>query len=264
MNPIVRGIPLLLSVGASWSAMACDEGRLLEDQPADFVNLAEIDPSIRVAGVYATETNFIGDEVTGYDEPACLLTRPAAEALSAAQQKLSGSGLTLLVFDCYRPQQAVNQFMEWATDGGGGDDDDDDGRAVSPLKQKYHPRLSREDLIDDVYIAGCSGHSRGSTVDLTITYRPGAEDLSEIEQLAGCDASFDGRPKGVDMGTGFDCFDERSHTESDDMPFHVQENRRMLKRLMEAEGFRNYEREWWHYTLNNEPYPDTRFDFEVE
>ena len=257
-------LTLLLSVSL-WPGLvwACDQGDLVQQRPENFVSLADIGAEagvrIPVIGVYADSDNFLGESVNGYEDPICLLARPAAMALVNAQQQLSGSGLSLLIFDCYRPQQAVDHFMAWADAGADDDDDSDDAE-----KSRYYPKFTREDLIDDVYIAECSGHSRGSTVDLTIVYQPGSDGDIDSEHLLGCDASFDGRPKGIDMGTGFDCFDPTSHTENRKQPFHVLENRRMLKRLMESAGFRNYEKEWWHYTLKDEPYPETRFDFPVE
>lgn len=244
------------------AAMACDQGEVQDERPSDFVSLAEVDSSIPVLGVYADDNNFLGEEVEGYDSAVCLLTQPAAEALASAQKQLQGSGLTLVVFDCYRPQQAVDHFMEWVEDEPDVDDDDDAGYLVD--KKRYYPNLSRQQLKEQAYIAECSGHTRGSTVDLTITYAPGADSSFDYSHLVGCDASFDGIPKGLDMGTGFDCFDPASNTERKGLPFHALENRRMLKRLMEAAGFKNYEREWWHYSLRNEPYQELRFDFLVE
>ena len=148
----------------------------------------------------------------------CLLTQPAAQALAAVQRDLRGEGLGLRVYDCYRPQRAVDRFMRWAADLG-------DQRT----KPTFYPRVAKQELIARGYIAERSGHSRGSTVDLTLV---GA----------------DGAP--LEMGTPFDLFDERSHTESPAVPAAARANREKLRAAMERRGFRNLAVEWWHYTLD--------------
>jgi D-alanyl-D-alanine dipeptidase len=161
----------------------------------------------------------------------CLLTRPAAQALAAVQQDLRSSGLGLRVYDCYRPQRAVDHFVRWAADPG-------DQRT----RETFYPRVPKQELIARGYIAERSGHSRGSTVDVTLV-------------------AADGAP--LEMGTPFDLFDERSHTASLAVPAEARANRERLRAAMERRGFRNLAVEWWHYTLADEPYPDRGFDVPV-
>ncbi|MCC3767530.1 M15 family metallopeptidase [Streptomyces sp. UNOC14_S4] len=225
-------------------------------RPKDFVALSEVDPTIVQEMRYFTGHNFTGHRVDGYRRPVCLLTRPAAEALHRAQRALLPQGYSLKVYDCYRPQRAVDDFVAWAKDLG-------DQR----MKQEFYPRVDKTRLFDDGYIAAKSGHSRGSTMDLTLVrlparptrpYRPG-------EPLVPCYA-----PKGqrfpdnsVDMGTGFDCFDTLAHTLDPRVRGAQREHRLLLKSTMERAGFTNLPEEWWHYTLRGEPFPDTYFDFPV-
>jgi D-alanyl-D-alanine dipeptidase len=149
----------------------------------------------------------------------------------------TSQGLTLLVFDCYRPKRAVRQFMRWAAD-------DADQRT----KETYYPRVSKRELLSGGYVAERSGHSRGSTVDLTLA-RP-CEDGGHAVPL--------------DMGTSFDFFDPSSNYSSDEVTPAQRENRRRLRELMERHGFRGFEPEWWHFTLAGEPYPRRYFDVPIE
>jgi D-alanyl-D-alanine dipeptidase len=173
----------------------------------------------------------VGAPIDGYERPVCLLTEPAAQALAAVQRDLRAAGLGLRVYDCYRPQRAVDHFLRWAADLG-------DQRT----KATFYPRVAKQELIARGYIAERSGHSRGSTVDVTLV---GA----------------DGAP--LEMGTPFDLFDERSHTDSQEVPDAARANRAKLRAAMERRGFRNLAVEWWHYTLEGEPYPERRFDTPV-
>lgn len=190
-------------------------------------------PGIRTEMRYAGADNFTGAPVPGYEAPRCLLLRPAAAALARVQASLQAEGLALLVYDCYRPVRAVQAFMRWA---------------ASPddpvLKARWHPRVDRSALVPE-YIADSSGHSRGASVDLT---------------FARCDAA--GACVPLDMGTPFDFFDPAAHT---DAPVTAAQrgNRDRLRAAMEAGGFRNYPREWWHYTLHPEPDAATAYDFPV-
>ncbi len=176
---------------------------------------------------YTTTDNFIGRPVDGYNAPICYLTLQSAQALIKVQQQLQKEGLTLRIFDCYRPQQAVDHFVRWAQD-----------LNDTRMKRLYYPDVAKKDLFNDGYIAAKSGHSRGSTVDLTID--------------------------GLDMGTPFDFFDPRSHTASQAVTKKQHENRMRLKKVMEENGFQNYAEEWWHYTLKNEPFKARYFHFPVE
>ena len=186
---------------------------------------------------YHSSYNFVGKPIEGYVQPKCLLTEPAADALAAVQKQAQQRGMTLKIFDCYRPQRAVDHFVAWA------EDLEDTG-----MKSVFYPSVNKADLFDKGYIAAKSGHSRGSTVDLTLVALDGTSgDIGEL-----------------DMGTPFDFFDPLSHTDSPEVGDTVRKNRLLLKTLMTAQGFENLPEEWWHYTLADEPYPDTYFDVPVE
>jgi D-alanyl-D-alanine dipeptidase len=146
--------------------------------------------------------------------------------LQNVQSELQKEGFTLKVFDCYRPQRAVDHFVRWAKD-----------LNDTKMKSTYYPNVDKKDLFKDGYIAAKSGHSRGSTLDLTI--------------------------EGFDMGTPFDFFDPRSHTMTETVTQQQHKNRMTLKRVMERNGFKNYAEEWWHYTLKEEPFKETYFDFAI-
>ncbi len=200
--------------------------------PAEFVRLKEIDPSIRQEMRYYGDNNFIGTPIDGYRKPECWLSRPAAEALAKAQKAAKPKGLTFKVFDCYRPQRAVDHFVRWAKD-----------LADEKQKRVFYPKVEKSRLFQDGYIASRSGHSRGATVDLTLAKETGVE---------------------LDMGTPFDFFDPTAHTASPKIAKPAKENRATLVALLAQAGFRNYEKEWWHYTFEPEPFPETYFDFPVD
>lgn len=224
--------------------------------PADFVSLRSVDPTILQDIRYTTTHNFVGERVDGYRQPLCLLTRPAAEALHSAQQKLLRRGYTLKVYDCYRPQRAVDHFGRWA-------EDLDDQR----MKAEFYPRVDKARLFADGYIAERSGHSRGSTVDLTLVRLPALPTRPYVpgERLTPCHAPRGERfpDNSVDMGTGYDCFDTLSHTADPRISAAQHRNRQFLKGTLEAVGFVNYSAEWWHFTYATESHPDTYFDFPV-
>ncbi|TXS46066.1 D-alanyl-D-alanine dipeptidase [Streptomyces sp. uw30] len=224
--------------------------------PKDFVALRTVDPTIVQEMRYFTPHNFVGERIDGYRQPLCILTRPAAQALHKAQQRLLRQGYTLKVYDCYRPQRAVDHFVRWA------EDLDDEA-----MKDEFYPNVDKTRLFLDGYIAEKSGHSRGSTMDLTIVKLPAKPTRPYLpgEPLVPCYA-----PKGerfpdnsVDMGTGFDCFDTLSLTLDPRIQGEQRANRLLLKSTLEALGFVNLAEEWWHYTYKPEPYPDTFFDFPV-
>lgn len=200
--------------------------------PTNFVYLKDLDPSIYQEIRYAGTSNFIGRPIPGYKKPRCILTQNAAQALLKVQNELIKNSLSLKIFDCYRPQKSVDHFSAWAKD-------------VSDQKMKasYYPEVSKDQLFNLGYIASRSGHSRGSTVDLTLI----REDKSE-----------------VDMGTPFDFFSPLSHTENSSVTPEQKKNRLFLKSAMEKHGFINLPEEWWHYTLKREPFLDQYFDFDVE
>ena len=220
--------------------------------PPGFAALGDVDPTIRQDMRYATRHNFVGRRIRGYRDPVCILTRPAAMALKRAQDALRPRGYTLKVYDCYRPQRAVDQFVRWARRTG-------DQR----MKREFYPRVDKSRLFADGYIAERSGHSRGSTVDLTLVRLPARKQPPFTGKLVPCFSERRYRDNSVNMGTGYDCFDTLAHTRDPRIRGRARANRLLLKRTMEDAGFENYENEWWHYTLASEPYPDRYFDFPV-
>lgn len=220
---------LLLFLALTRSVMALPDG---------FVYLKDVDPSILQDMKYLTQDNFIGRPVAGYEAPQCIMTLSAAKALAKAQHtlKLQHPSLSLKIFDCYRPQTAVNDFIEWSKD-----------IKDQKMKNQYYPRVNKADFFTLGYVAAKSGHTRGSTVDLTIVQ-------SEPDQNS----------KELAMGTRFDFMDELSHSLSEHIQGKPRENRLLLRNIMQEAGFNPYEYEWWHFTLKNEPFPDTYFDFPVK
>lgn len=188
----------------------------------DFVDAAKAIPAAIIDMRYAGKENFVGEAIDGYRKPKCLLTRPAAEALSRASVELEGMGLHFRIYDCYRPQRAGDQFARWAANGD------------QSTKSAYYPNIEKSRLFAEGYIAERSGHSRGSTIDLTI--------------------------EGLEMGGPYDFFDPISNTADPRPSEAARANRLLLKLLMEKHGFRSYALEWWHFTLAEEPFPDAYFD----
>lgn len=193
-----------------------------------FVDATSFAPTLVVDLRYATPENFVGTRVDGYEAPLCLLSVPAARALAAAQGALEADGLGLIVWDCYRPQRAVDHFVGWSQE-----------PAEPSAAARHHPNVTKSELFARGYIAARSGHSRGSTVDVGLV-RLGDGAL-------------------LDCGTPFDFFDPRSHVDAD-VPTEARRHRQILHEAMQANGWAPYPEEWWHFTLRNEPYPDTYFD----
>jgi D-alanyl-D-alanine dipeptidase len=189
-------------------------------------------PGIRWDAKYATWDNFTGKPVDGYWVNRIVATTALCEALERAREAAASRGFGLLLWDGYRPQRAVNCFIRWA-------EQPEDGRT----KLRYHPNIDRTGVLAGGYIAARSGHSRGSTVDLTLYHTSSGE-------LAA-------------MGGDYDLMDPVSHHDAPWITAAEAANRRQLHAIMTACGFRAYEREWWHYTLDDEPYPDTYFDFPI-
>jgi D-alanyl-D-alanine dipeptidase len=181
---------------------------------------------------YFGGNNFVGQRIDGYERPRCLLSVPAANALAAIERDLAVNGLGLKVLDCYRPQRAVAHFVRWA-------------QRIGDVKHKreFYPDVNKRDLFKDGYITDRSGHSRGSTVDLTLVRRA------------------DGRE--LDMGSPFDFFSPKSWPSDRSVSGEAQKNRARLAGAMTRGGFRPYDKEWWHFTLINEPFPDRYFNFPV-
>jgi len=222
-----------------------------------FVSLQDVDPTIVVEMRYLTAHNFMGRRVPGYRENVCLLTRQAAAALAEAQRVVRREGYTLKVYDCYRPQRSVDAFVRWAKDL-------DDER----MKREFYPRVEKRVLFKEGYIASQSGHSRGSTVDLTLVKLPPRrqERYHRGDRLRDCAASVRRRFRDntIDMGTGYDCFDPLAHPYNARLRGKVRLNRLRLREPMIAAGFKGLATEWWHFTLKDERYRETFFDFPME
>jgi D-alanyl-D-alanine dipeptidase len=224
--------------------------------PEGFVYLRDIAPTIAQDIRYAGSHNFVGRPIRGYLAAECILSEPAARALGAVQRKLSEKKLSLIVWDCYRPKRAVDDFLQWSKD-----------PTHSEMKAEFYPRADKEELFAAGYLARRSAHSRGSTVDLGIvpTTFSSAPPPNPPQSLATCTS-----PKGerfedgtIDFGTGYDCLDALANTSNGRAGATALRNRQTLKSYMQGAGFRPYAREWWHFEFINEPFHRGGFDFEV-
>ena len=199
-----------------------------------FVLVSEAVPDVILEIRYHSTFNFVGARVDGYDEPLAVLTCEAADALKKASDAAMTLGYRLKVYDAFRPQRAVDHFVRWAEDA-----------SAQEMKPYFSPEVDKSRLFDEGYIARRSGHGRGSTVDVTL-----------VDMMSGTD---------LDMGGAFDYFGMRSHPDCTEGLTEKQiENRMLLQKLMTNAGFRPLDSEWWHFTLINEPYPDTCFDFPLQ
>ena len=197
-----------------------------------FVSIGEVIPDALLDVRYYTTYNFVGARIDGYEQPFVLLTKEAATALKRVSDDLLARGLRLVIYDAYRPQRAVDHFVYWAED-----------VADDRMKAVFYPEVDKADLFERGFIAKRSGHSRGSTVDLTL--------LNEKTGSL------------VDMGGPFDFFGELSHPDYTGVTPEQHANRMLLREAMLKHGFKPLRTEWWHFTLRDEPYPDTYFDFPV-
>ena len=204
-----------------------------EEKPDNFVYVTEIIPNIKQDIRYFGQNNFVGRPIAGYIRPVCLLTSAAAYALLKVQIELNKQGLGLLVYDCYRPQMAVNDFIVWSQNS-----------EDQTTKGFFYPNIDKRNLFKLNYIARRSGHTRGSTVDLTLV------DLKNNSVL--------------DMGTPFDFLDPLSHPNNRDITATQFKNRMLLRSSMIKFGFMPIQTEWWHFTLKNEPYKNTYFNFLID
>lgn len=201
--------------------------------PNGFVYIDEIIEDCIVDAKYAGFDNFMGRPVKGYEKPYVICSEEVAEGLVKASDILRGQGYLLIIFDSYRPQRAVEDFIIWAED------------LEDQLRKEYHyPNIEKSDLFGKGYIAARSGHTRGAAVDLS---------LFDIEA--------DGE---LDMGTCFDFLDELSRHGAKGITSGQEKNREILRQAMIDAGFKAYKKEWWHYAIDPEPYPDTYFDFPVK
>ncbi|HGJ5877462.1 MAG TPA: M15 family metallopeptidase [Arsenophonus sp.] len=203
--------------------------------PSDFVNVQNEIPEIKTDIRYFNGNNFIGRRINGYNEPVCLMTKLATESLKKVVHVLYPLGLTLKVYDCYRPQRAVNDFISWSQE-----------FHNQSMKTVFYPNVEKSKLFKEGYIAKKSAHSRGSTVDLAI------EPINQYSPS-----------KVINFGTPFDFFDQKSSFLCQNLSVQARTNRLLLNLLMTSAGFKGYDKEWWHFTLINEPYPNTYFDFPV-
>lgn len=201
------------------------------DDSSGFVNLSEVVPDIIMEVRYHSTYNFVGERIDGYEVPCVLMTREAAVALKAVSDDLKAKGYRLKVYDAYRPQMAVDHFMRWAENND------------TSMKKYFYPKIAKDRIIPEGYVARKSGHSRGSTIDLTL-----------FDMKTG---------KEVDMGGTFDYFGELSHPDYKKITKAQYKNRMILRDAMIKRGFKPLEEEWWHFTLKDEPYPDTYFTFPV-
>ena len=208
------------------------EGVTLSGDASDFVLLSEAVPDAILEIRYYSTYNFVGERIDGYEEPLAFLTKEAAAALKEVSDDLVEQGYRLKIYDAYRPQEAVTHFVNWAMD-----------PEDTKMKEYFYPELDKDVLFPQVYIAEHSGHSRGSTVDLTLF------DMTTEKE--------------VDMGGTFDYFGELSHPDYTGITEEQYTNRMILRETMMEHGFRPLAEEWWHFTLDHEPYPDTYFTFPV-
>lgn len=211
-----------------------NKGSNLDDNvPDDFVELRSLQPLIHTDVKYASSDNFVGRPIDGYKAAKIFLTRMAADSLHKAVQLLNPLGYGVIIYDGYRPQKAVDMFVRWCTVPGD-----------TTTKNAYYPEITKSRLFDEGYIASKSGHSRGSTVDLGLVYKS----TGEV----------------VDMGTPYDFFGIESAPFYHKLSVNHSKKRLILRNAMLLAGFEPLETEWWHFTLRDEPYPDTYFDFDIE
>ena len=206
---------------------------VVSELPWDFVSLSEGIPEVMLDIRYYSTFNFIGDRINGYERPAAYLTIPAAAALKKVCEECLSRGYRVKIFDAYRPQRAVEHFMSWSKD-------------LEDLRMKkyFYPDLTKDQIIIEGYVLERSGHSRGSTIDLTLFDMDSGRDL--------------------DMGGTFDFFGKESHPDFKGVTSEQHANRMFLRSVMAKQGFDPVDNEWWHFTLRDEPYPDTYFDFPVK
>ena len=237
----MSGAIFALTLGIAAGFVSPAQSAPQEALPPGFVYLRDVDPTIEQNMRYAGYDNFVGHPLPGYDAPECVLRREAAAALKQVQADLKASNLKLKVYDCYRPTRAVRAMAQWAGD----------GRAGST--KRYYPKLQKQNLFALGYIASRSEHSAGTTVDLSMVEidHPPVAPFDRNASYGACTGPAAQRSPddSIDMGTGYDCFDVASHTAS---PAITPEQRRWRNQLVSAmgkRGFRNYHREWWHFTL---------------
>ena len=201
--------------------------------PTGFVYARDVINDLDIELRYFSVNNFVGDTIEGYHSNKLIITKETADKLMLVQEELQSQNLCLKVYDGYRPQRAVNHFIRWARD-----------LNDTINKSQFYPDVAKANLFKEEYIASRSGHSRGSTLDLTI-----------INVITG---------EPLDMGSPYDFFGQQSWVDYQSISETQKMNRQLLQTVMLKHGFRNYPKEWWHFTLRGEPFPETYFDFVVE
>lgn len=235
-NILTIALMFCASLTIIMTLMSCSSVPIYKPLPEGFVYVRDIIPDIILEMRYCSARNFTGQPVDGYIKPKAILTVEAAESLKKVQTELREYGLSLKIFDAYRPQQAVDCFIKWAHK-----PEDHKTKAL------YYPNELKENLFKNDYISAKSGHSRGSTVDLTLIYIDKKKSDAEL-----------------DMGSKFDYFGKESWGNYANCTPMQKANRLLLKLIMEKHGFNPYPYEWWHFTLKDEPFPNTYFNFPVE
>lgn len=225
----MKKIVMMLNLLICFSTPAIAE--TISTDKSDFAEISSVIADAAFDIRYYSPNNFTGNKINGYKAPRAYLTKEALTALAKAADDLRQQGYRLLIWDSYRPQKAVDNFVKWIND------------ENDPGDKSFYPELEKSDLLAGNYIMAKSGHTRGSTVDLTIIKKDGGF---------------------VDMGGTFDLFSEISHPDYQNLTDEQKNNRKILRDAMVKAGFNPLDSEWWHFTLKDEPYPDTYFDFDVE
>ena len=232
MKYIKIGIVVLLMTNILHGCTQTKNEYNYSDDSSDFVLVSEVIPDAILEIRYYTDYNFVGERIDGYEEPLAFLTKEAAEALKKVSDELMAQGYRLKIYDAYRPQKAVDHFVRWAKD-----------LEDTKMKEYFYPELEKDVIFPLGYILEHSGHTRGSTVDLTIVDKDTKED--------------------IDMGGTFDYFGELSHPDYKGITDEQFNNRMILREAMLKYGFNPLDEEWWHFTLKDEPYPNTYFTFPI-
>ena len=222
---------ILLTVLLLFSFAQCNFATQISCDKSDFAPISSVIDDAAFDIRYYSSNNFTGNRIDGYKAPVPYMTKQSLDALAIAAANLRKQGYRLLIWDSYRPQKAVDNFVRWINN------------PEDPGDKTFYPELKKSDLVKGGYIAEKSGHTRGSTVDLTPIKK---------------DGSF------VYMGGTFDLFSEISHPDYKKLTREQKKNRKILYNAMIKAGFKGIDSEWWHFTLKDEPYPDTYFDFDVE
>ena len=223
---------LFLLTAALLCISSCNQAVIPQEDSSGFVAIADIVPDVILEIRYYGTYNFVGTRIDGYEAPTALLTRQAADSLKAVSDDVMGLGYRLKIYDAYRPQRAVDHFVRWAAD-----------VPDTLMKRYFYPDVDKSRLFELDYIMEKSGHTRGSTVDLTLF------DMTTEKE--------------VDMGGTFDWFGEESHPDYTGITRQQFANRMILRDAMLRHGFKPLDSEWWHFTLQDEPFPDTYFTFPV-